>query len=127
MGVGDGQLDAGQAAGDQGAQELAPERFGLRDADVEADDLAAGDHVGLACDAAAVADLFDLGVSEQVGVAALQRPRPERLDLLVEQPGDPADLGLADPQAEALDELIDAAGRDAADVGLLDRRDQRLL
>jgi hypothetical protein len=45
------------------------------------------------------------------------------LDLLVEQAGDAADLGLGDPQPERLDELIDAPGRDAADVGLLDDGD----
>ena len=115
-------------------EELAPERLGLRLADVEADDLApAGlvdgvrDHDALARDAAAVADLLDLGVDEQIRVAALQRPLAERLHLLVEQPGDPADLGLGDPQPEALDELIDAARRDAAHIGLLHHRHQRLL
>ena len=116
------------------AQELAPERLGLRLADVEADDLAAAglvhgvrDHDALARDAAAVADLLDLGVDEQIRVAALQRPLAERLDLLIEQPGDPADLALGDPQPEALDELIDPARRDAADIRLLHHADQRLL
>src|SRR3954469_19345154 len=33
----------------------------------------------------------------------------ERLHLLVEQAGDPADLGLADAQPEALDELVNAS------------------
>ena len=115
-------------------QELAPERLGLRLADVEADDLApaglvdgVGDHDALARHAAAVADLLDLGVDEQIRVAALQRPLAERLDLLVEQPGDPADLALGDPQPEALDELIDAPGRDAAHVGLLHHAHERLL
>ena len=110
-------------------EELAPERLGLRLADVEADDLApAGlvdgvrDHDALARNAAAVADLLDLGVDEQIRVAALQRPLAERLDLLVEQPGDPADLALGDPQPEALDELIDPPRRDAADIRLLDDR-----
>jgi hypothetical protein len=41
MRVADGELDADQAARDERAQELAPERLGLRGADVEADDLAA--------------------------------------------------------------------------------------
>ena len=71
--------------------------------------------------APAVADLLDLGVEEQIRVAALQRPLAERLDLLVQQP---AQIRLtstsADPQPEALDELIDAARRHAADIGLLD-------
>jgi hypothetical protein len=85
------------------------------------------DHHALARDAAAVADLLDLRVDEQIGVAALQRPLAKRLHLLVQQPGDPADLGLADPQAQALDELIDAARGDAAHIGLLHHRHQRLL
>jgi hypothetical protein len=47
--------------------------------------------------------------------------------LLIEQARDAADLGLRDPQPEALDELIDAAGGDAADIRLLHDGDQRLL
>jgi hypothetical protein len=74
-----------------------------------------------------LADLLDLGVDEQIRVAALQRPLAKRLDLLVQQPRDPRDLALADSQPEALDQLIDAPGADAADIGLLDDGDQRLL
>src|SRR5690349_15685730 len=132
--IADGKLDADQAPRDERAQELAPERLGLRGADVQADDLPAArlmhsvrDHDALACDAAAVADLLDLGVDEQIRIAALQRPLAERLDVLVEQTGDPADLRLADAQPEALDELVDAPGRDAADIRLLDDRHERLL
>jgi hypothetical protein len=51
----------------------------------------------LARDAAAVADLFDLGVDEQIRVAALQRALAERLDLLIEQASDATDLALGDP------------------------------
>src|SRR6185503_3876492 len=40
---------------------------------------------------------------------------------------DATDLALADPQAKALDELVDASGRNAADVRLLDHTEQRLL
>jgi hypothetical protein len=47
--------------------------------------------------------------------------------LLVEQPGDAADLRLGDPQPKRLDELIDAPGQDAAHVGLLHHRHERLL
>ena len=96
MRVADGQLHADQAARDELAQELAPERLGLGLADVQADDLppprlvhGMGDHDALARDAAAVADLLDLRVDEQIRVAALQRPLPERLHLLVEQTRDP--------------------------------------
>jgi hypothetical protein len=59
------QLDSDEAARDQRSEELAPERLGLRLADVEADDLApAGlthamrDDNRLARDTAAVADLL---------------------------------------------------------------------
>ena len=76
---------------------------------------------------AAVANLLDLGIQEHVRVAALQRPGPERLDVLVERFANPADLTLRDPQAEALDKLVDAPRRDAADVGLLNDGDERLL
>ena len=68
-----------------------------------------------------------LGVEEQIRVAALQRPRPERLDVLIQRLADAADLGLGDPEAEALDQLVDAARRDPADIGLLDDPEQRLL
>ena len=134
MRVADGELDADQPARDQAAQELGPERLGLGLADVDArGSRAARSRARHArspapCDhAAAVADLLDLGVEEQVRVAALQRPRPERLDVLIQRRADPADLALGDPQPEALDQLIDPPGRDAADVGLLDDGQQRLL
>ncbi len=130
--VADGELDADEPARDQRSKELAPERLGLGFADV--DDLPAaglmdgmGDDDTLAHDTAAVAAFLDFRVDEQVGVTALQRPLSERLDLLIEQAGDPADLALGDPQPETLDELIDAPRRDAADTRLLDDRDERLL
>src|SRR3954468_6972166 len=75
----------------------------------------------------AVAALLDLRVDEQIRVAALQRPLPKRLHLLVEQAGDPADLALGDPQPEALHKLIDPARRHAAHIGLLHHADERLL
>ncbi len=127
MGIGDRELDPDQPAPHQAAQKVAPKglRFGL--ADVEADHLAAaglvdaiGDHDALAANAAAVADLFDLGVEPQVWVAAVQGPGPERLDLLIEAGGDPRDLRAGDPEPERLDQLVDAASGDPADVGLLD-------
>ncbi|MBA3262490.1 MAG: hypothetical protein H0T69_08495 [Thermoleophilaceae bacterium] len=101
VGVRDGELDPNQAAGDQRAQELTPERLGLRLPDVQADDLASarlmdgvGDHHALAHDPATITHLLDLRVDEQVGVAALQGPCSEGLDLLVEQRADPRDLRL---------------------------------
>src|SRR4051812_38373557 len=101
MGIADRELHADQAAGDQRPEEVAPEALGLGRADVEADDLAppglvdgVRDDDALARDAPAGADLLDLGVDEQIRVAALQRPLAERLHLLVEQPRDPTDLAL---------------------------------
>jgi hypothetical protein len=48
----------------------------------------------LAPDAPAVADLLDLGIKPQIDVVALQRTLAKRLDLLVRQRADPADLAL---------------------------------
>ena len=93
--VGDRELHADQAARDQAPEELGPERLGLGLADIDREDLApAGlvhavrDHQRLVDDAAAVADLLDLRVQQQVRVGALQRPRAERLDVLVERRAD---------------------------------------
>ena len=55
---------------------------------------AVSDHQRLGDNAAAVADLLDLRVQEQVGVAALQGPGPERVDVLIQRLADAADLAL---------------------------------
>jgi hypothetical protein len=130
VGVGDREPNPDQAARHEASEELCPERLGLRGTDVQADDLPAARFVDcvrdddrFARDAAAVADLLDLGVDEQIRVAALQRAGAERLDLLIQAGAHPTDLALADPQTETLDQLIDLAGRNAADIGLLDHRD----
>jgi len=68
-----------------------------------------------------------LGVEEQIGVAALDRPRAERFNVLVERRTDPADVALRDPQPKPLDQLVDPAGRNAAHIRLLHHRQQRLL
>jgi hypothetical protein len=101
----DRELDADQAALDQAAQELGPKRLGLGLADVDREDLAPPglmhamrDHERLGDHAAASADLLDLRVEEHVWVAALQRPRPERLDVLIQRRADATDVTLGDPQ-----------------------------
>jgi hypothetical protein len=73
LGVADRELHADRAARDQRPQELAPERLGLGLADAQADDLATpglvhgvSDHDALALHAAAVANLLDSRVNEQV-------------------------------------------------------------
>ena len=50
------------------------------------------------------------------------------MHLLVDLLAQPADLALGDAaHAHRLDQIVDRAGRDALDVGLLDHRGQRLL
>jgi hypothetical protein len=134
VGVGDDQLHAAETAFDQRAEEAAPKGLRLGLADVERDHLAVaglvhsvGEHERLADDAAAVSHLLHLRVEPQVGVATLERPVAEGLHLLVQAGADARDLALRDPQPERLDDLVDLAGRDAGDVGLLHDRDQRLL
>jgi hypothetical protein len=112
-------MDTDQTALDQTAQEFGPERLGLGLADIDREDLAPaglmdamGDDQRLVDHAAAVADLLDLRIQKQIRVHALQRPRPERLHVLIERPADAADLALGDPQPEALDELVDAPRQD---------------
>jgi hypothetical protein len=74
-----------------------------------------------------VAHLLDLGVEPEIGVAALERPVAEGVDLLVQTLADARDLALRDPEPERLDHLVDLAGGDAGDVRLLHNAHQRLL
>src|SRR3954447_251326 len=79
---------------------------------------AMGDDHALALHPPGVADLLDLRVDEQIGIAALQRPRPKRVDLLVEALADPADLAATDAQ------LVDAATAEDEQAGTLGRADR---
>jgi hypothetical protein len=101
MGVGDGELNADQAALDQSSEKGGPERLGLGLADIDREDLAPPRLVNTVRDderlidyPPASADLLDLGVQKQVRVAALQRARPERVDMLIQRGADAADLAL---------------------------------
>jgi hypothetical protein len=76
---------------------------------------------------APVPHLQVLGVEPEVGVGALERAGPERLDLLVELPADPRDLVLAHMDAQLGDQVVDLPGRDPVHVGLHDDAQQRLL
>jgi hypothetical protein len=111
--VGDDQLPAAEATRDQRAQEAAPERpprrRRVRSLAVAGLVHAVGEHERLAHDTARVADLLDLGIEPQVGVAVFKRPVAEGVDLLVEILTDPRDLALRDPQPERLDHLVDLA------------------
>jgi hypothetical protein len=93
--VGDDQPHAGQAAGEQRAQKIGPERLGLGLAHVDAEDLGAarlvhavGDDYRLAHHAAAVPDLLDLAVQPQASgsgnhplIDALYRGERKKADL----------------------------------------------
>jgi hypothetical protein len=129
VGVADDQLHPDQAARNELSEELGEERLGLRRAHVERDDLApprlvdaVGDDHTLALHPAAVSDLLDLGVQKQIDVAALHPARAKRLHLLVQARADAADLAAADPQAEALHELVHAPRAHAAHIRLLHHR-----
>ena len=132
--VGDTEAHALEAAAAQIAQQLDPERLRLNLAQVEADHLAParlvdgiGDHERLRADVAAVADLDVLGVQPQVRVVALERPPPERLDLLVESAAEGRDPVLRHPlDPELLDQPVDLAGRDAVHVREHDRHNSLL-
>ena len=103
--------------------------------DAEPDDLAPafggdrhGDYRRDRDDAAAVADLEVGGVEPQIRPLALDRPVEEGVDPFVDVLAQLGDLALRDAgQAHRLHQFVDAAGRDAADPGLLDHRDQCLL
>ena len=132
--VRDNQLHAGEATLDQAAEEVTPERLRLALAAVDPDHLApprlvhaVRDHQALPHDAAASPDLLDLRIQPQIRIAALERPRTEGVDLLVESRADARDFRAGDPQAERLDQLIDLPRRHAAHVRLLDHRDECLL
>ena len=83
--VGDHQLDAGEAAVLERAEEVEPEGFGLGAADLHAEHLAVavgvgGDDHGDRDDPSAGADLDVSGVEPEVGPVALERAGEERLD-----------------------------------------------
>src|SRR6266571_3083804 len=135
MGVGDDQLHATQPAPRQALQKSRPEGLGLRGADVEPDDLAPtvgigrySDYCGDRNDAAALALLQVSGVEPQIRPLAGEPAVEEGMDALVDVLAQLGNLRLADPrQPHRLHQIVDPSGRDAADPGLLDHRDQRLL
>jgi hypothetical protein len=82
MGVGDHQLDAGEAAALEAPKEVRPEDLGFRGAEVQADDLAPavgvdsnGDYRRDRDDPAGRSDLEIGGIEPQVGPFAFERSR----------------------------------------------------
>ena len=76
-----------------------------------------------------VAAHFHIGrVEPDIGPVAFQRPVEEGLHPRVDLLAQPADLALGDAGcAHGSHQIIDRAGRDALDIGLLDHRAQRFL
>ena len=134
MGVADDELDAGQAAVAQVAQEVRPEGFGLTVTGRAAQYFPSAvgtharcDHDGLGHDALVDADLAVGRVQEHVGERdVLQGAGPPDRDVSVELCADPRHFALADPGAAHRDhQVIDPSGADAFDVGLHHDRVQR--
>src|SRR5436190_22101594 len=78
--------------------------------------------------ATATANLQIGGVDPDVGPVALDRPLEEGLHLAIDLLAQPADLAFGHAAgAHGLDQVVDRAGRDALDIGLLYHRGERLL
>jgi hypothetical protein len=130
MGIGDDQLDAGEPAGLERAQEGGPKGAVLAVADVQAEDFPAavggdpgGDHDRAADHPPIDAGLEVGGVQEQVREGGMrQRARAEGRHLTVQLGADAADLGLGDASvhAQGLDQVVDLAGGGAVHIGLHD-------
>jgi site-specific DNA recombinase len=135
VGVAGDQLHAGEAAGDQVAQEPQPELAVLARADVQPQHLALAARVDPdrdddrhRDDPAPGAHLDERGVQPHVRVRPGERPRAEAGDLGVQLLAEAADLALADAgHPQRLDQLVHAARRDALHVRLLHHRQQRPL
>lgn len=135
MRIGDHQLHPAQAAAKHALEESRPERLGFRRADVESDDLPLalgvrghGDYRRDGDDPSALA-LLEVGrVEPEIRPFAGKRAVEEGIHAVVDVLAQFADRALADAgQPHRLHKVVDAPGRDAADPGLLDHRDQRLL
>jgi hypothetical protein len=79
-------------------------------------------------DATILADLHIGGVNPQIRPVTLDRPLQERVDALVDLLTQPRHLAFGDAaHAHGLHEIVDRAGRNALDIGLLDHGGERLL
>jgi site-specific DNA recombinase len=135
VGIRDDQLDPLQAALCEALQKARPERLGFRGTEAEADDLAPAlgidgdsDYRRHRDDSATLAHLQGGGVEPEIRPFPRDRPVEKAADALVDLLAQLGDLAFRDAgQPHRLHQLINAAGRDAADPGFLDHRDQRLL
>ena len=128
VGVGDHQLDAAQAAAGELTQERSSERLGLGGADIKPENLAPSVAVDADRNVSRRLRLygrlahFDVGgVDPQIQPVALDRPTKEGLHLVIDLLAQPADPALGDAaHSHRLDQIVDRAGRDPVDIGLLD-------
>jgi hypothetical protein len=134
VGVRHHELDTGESAGLQRAEERGPKGAVLAVTNIQPEDLAAavGSHAGGGHDRSGDDPSVDAGlevggVQEHIREGGMgKRAGPERLDLLVQLATDPADLTLGDAavDAQGLDQVVDLAGRGAVSIGLHDDRQQ---
>jgi hypothetical protein len=126
--VGDDELDTGQPAGLERAQEGGPERAVLAVTHIQAQDLPAavggdpgGDHHRPRHHPAVHPRLDIGGVQEHIREGDMgQRPAAEGGHLGVQLPTDAGDLRLGDPgvHAQGADQVIDLAGGGAVHLGV---------
>ena len=130
------ELDAGEPAGDERAQEREPGRAILAGDDVEPERLAEAllvdrdrVHDAVVDRATALAALDHERVQDEVRVGrTLERAGAEVLHDRVQALREPRDLGLRHPlDPELMDELVDPAGGNAGTIGVGDHRHERLL
>ena len=123
----DDELHPAQASAGELAQELCPDRFGLRGADLYAQHLAPAvvidtnrdDHRD-GDDAPATTDLQVGRINPKVWPIAFDRPFEKGLHLAVDLLAEPRDLALGDAaHAHGLDQIVARARGDALDIGLL--------
>ena len=135
MAIGDDELHPAQTTPRQLAQKSGPEGLRFGGTDIHAQNLtptvavdADGDDDRHRDDPAGLAHLHIGRVDPQIGPVALDRPVEEGLDPFVDLFAEPRDLALGDAaHPHRLDQIVDRAGRDALDVGLLDHGGERLL
>jgi hypothetical protein len=135
MRVRDHERNAAQPAPHERAQEGGPKGFGLGRPDCQAENFPATvgvdtnrDYHGHRDDPAGLADLHVGRVDPEVRPVALDRTVEKGPHSRVDLGTEPRDLALADARhPHRLDQLVDAAGRDALHVSFLDHRRERLL